>query len=51
MDKKILIVEDEIAIVDILKFNLERDGYHVISAYDGEEGVRLAKEENPDLIL
>lgn len=51
MDKKILIVEDEVAIVDILTFNLERDGYRVISAYDGEEGARLAKEENPDLIL
>lgn len=51
MDKTILIVEDEVAIVDILTFNLERDGYRVIAAYDGEEGVRLAKEENPDLIL
>lgn len=51
MDKTILIIEDEVAIVEILTFNLEREGYRVISALDGEEGVRLAKEENPDLIL
>ncbi len=51
MDKTILIIEDEVAIVEILTFNLENEGYRVISALDGEEGVRLAKEENPDLIL
>jgi two-component system response regulator VicR len=51
MNKKVLIVEDEKAIVDILVFNLERDGYAALIAYDGEEGLRLAKEENPDLIL
>lgn len=51
MDKTILIIEDEVAIVEILTFNLEREGYRVVSALDGEEGVRLAKEENPDLIL
>ncbi len=51
MDKTILIIEDEVAIVEILTFNLENEGYRVISALDGEEGVRLAKEENPDLML
>lgn len=51
MDKTILIIEDEVAIVEILTFNLEKEGYRVISALDGEDGVRLAKEENPDLIL
>ena len=51
MDKTILIIEDEVAIVEILTFNLEKEGYRVISALDGEEGVRLAKEQNPDLIL
>ena len=51
MEKKILVVEDEKAIVDILTFNLEKEGYRVFAAYDGEAGVDLAKKENPDLIL
>lgn len=51
MQRLILIVEDEKAIVDILKFNLEREGYKVISAADGEEGLSLALSKSPDLIL
>lgn len=51
VQKKILVVDDEKSIVDILKFNLARDGYDVIEAYDGREGLRKALEENPDLIL
>lgn len=51
MQKTILVIEDEKAIVDILSFNLEREGYRVLAAFDGEEGVALAKSENPDLIL
>ena len=51
MSKKILIVEDEKNIVDILSFNLSREGYDTLEAYDGEMGLRLALEENPDLIL
>ncbi len=51
MDKKILVVEDEKAIADILQFNLKKEGYTVVCAYDGEEGLRVAREENPDLIL
>lgn len=51
MEKVILIVDDEKPIVDILKFNLEKKGFSVISAYDGETGLRLAFERNPDLIL
>lgn len=51
MQKTILVIEDEKAIVDILSFNLEREGYRVLAAFDGEEGVVLAKSENPDLIL
>ena len=49
--KKILIVEDEKNIVDILRFNLQRSGYETLEAYDGAEGLRLALEENPDLVL
>ena len=51
MDKLILVVDDEAPIVDILKFNLEKSGYRVLAAYDGEEGYRLAVSEKPDLIL
>lgn len=51
MDRKILIVDDEKNIVDIIAFNLKKDGYQVIKAADGEEGVKMALEENPDLIL
>ena len=51
MEKKILIVEDEKNIVDILNFNLTREGYTTMEAYDGEEGLQLALEADPDLIL
>ena len=51
MAKKILIVEDERNIVDILAFNLCREGYEVLSASDGESGQKLIREFNPDLVL
>ena len=51
MDKLILVVDDEAPIVEILKFNLTKSGYRVLAAYDGEEGLRLAVSEKPDLIL
>ena len=50
-EKTVLIVEDEKNIVDILRFNLERKGYRTLEAYDGEDGLRKAREEKPDLIL
>ena len=49
--KKILIVDDEPSIQDLLVFNLEKEGYKPITASDGEEGVSLALSQNPDLIL
>ncbi|MBQ8004231.1 MAG: response regulator transcription factor [Oscillospiraceae bacterium] len=51
MDKKILVVEDEKAIADILDFNLRKEGYDVVCAYDGEEGLSHAIADKPDLIL
>ena len=51
MDKTVLIVEDEQNIVDILSFNLEREGYNTLEAYDGKTGLQLALEQNPDLVL
>jgi len=50
-DKKILVVDDEKPIVDILRFNLQKEGYSVIEAYDGEEAVKKATTMAPDLIL
>lgn len=51
MDRKVLIVDDERAIVDILKYNLEKNDMRAICAYDGAEGLRLARESDPDVIL
>ena len=51
MDEKILVVDDEKPIVDILKYNLDKEGYEVVVAYDGQEAVKVALSENPDLIL
>lgn len=51
MDKTVLIVEDEKAIVEILKFNLKREGYETLEALDGETGLELAQTQDPDLIL
>ena len=51
MGKKILVVDDEKSIVDILKLNLQNEGYTVYEAYDGEEAVLKAGSVEPDLIL
>jgi len=51
MKKKILVVEDERTIADILVFNLEREGYEAIAAGDGTAGLKSALEDEPDLIL
>lgn len=49
--QKIAIIEDEKTISDIIKYNLEKEGYQVHTAYDGEEGLALIDEVNPDLIM
>lgn len=51
MNPKILIVEDEAPIVTLLRYNLEREGFEVLEAGDGEEAMLLAMEKSPDLIL
>lgn len=48
---KILVVDDEYHIVELVKFNLESNGYTVVEASDGSEALSKAKEESPDLIL
>ncbi|MFO8069678.1 MAG: response regulator YycF [Alkalibacterium sp.] len=49
--KKILVVDDEKPISDIVKFNLEKEGFEVVTAFDGEEALQKVEEENPDLII
>lgn len=49
--KTILIVDDEKPIVDILVYNLEKEGYNTLEANDGEEAINVAFEKKPDLIL
>ena len=51
MNKTVLIVEDERPIVEILKFNLKREGYDTLEALDGKTGLDLARTGDPDLIL
>ena len=51
MSRTILIVDDERNIVDILEYNLKKEGYSTVTAYDGETGFELAGKINPDLIL
>ena len=50
-NKTVLIVEDEKNIVDILRFNLQREGYQTCEAYDGADGLEKARTMNPDIIL
>ena len=51
MPSKILIVDDEINIRELIKFNLEKSGYKVIEADDGQRAINLAKAEKPELIV
>ena len=49
--KRILVVDDDVKAVELVKLYLNRDGYRVITAYDGIEALRLARESHPDLIV
>lgn len=51
MLQKILVVDDERLIVDSVKYGLQKEGYSIITAFDGEQGVAKARDEKPDLIL
>jgi len=48
---RILVVEDEKNILELVRFNLEREGYQVLTALDGVKGLELARTQDPDLIL
>src|SRR3989454_3646412 len=51
MDSKILIVEDEQSVVDMLRKGLEPEGFQVIAAYNGQDGLRAVTEARPDLLI
>jgi len=51
MSRKILIVDDEKLIVDSIKYGLHKEGFEIITAYDGEQGIEKFHSEKPDLIL
>ncbi len=51
MSQKIVVVEDDINIAELLRLYLEKDGFEVRIAHDGGEGLRLAEEEKPDLVM
>lgn len=51
MSEKILIIDDEEHIVELIRYNLEASGYMTLEAYNGLDGLKLAKEEVPDLVL
>ena len=48
---KILVVDDEPDILEFLQYNLEKEGFTVVTASDGEAGIQIAEQENPDLII
>src|SRR6202050_2748468 len=48
---KILVVEDERSLVEVLSCNLEREGFEVLTAHDGQEGLRQAQLKLPDLVV
>ncbi len=49
--KKIVVIEDESDILEIIEYNLSREGFDVVSASDGEEGLRLVRQETPVIVL
>jgi two-component system, OmpR family, phosphate regulon response regulator PhoB len=51
MSPMVLVVEDEAALVTLLRYNLEREGFRVAEARDGEEALLVAREQKPDLVL
>lgn len=51
MKTKVLIIEDETSLITMLRYNLEKEGFEVAEAYDGEEAILVADETSPDVIL
>ena len=51
MKPNVLLIEDDLSLVELVRYNLDKEGYDVLHATDGEEGLAMAKERTPDLIL
>ncbi|MEA1971604.1 MAG: response regulator, partial [Thermodesulfobacteriota bacterium] len=51
MPEKILVVDDEKDLVDLISYNLEKDGFAVVKAYDGEEALRQVRTRKPHLMI
>ena len=49
--KKILVVDDEKPISDIIKFNMTKEGYEVLTAFDGKEALEMFEAEQPDILI
>jgi two-component system alkaline phosphatase synthesis response regulator PhoP len=49
--KRILVVDDEVDLVETIRFPLEMEGFNVLVSYNGEDALNQARKENPDLIL
>jgi DNA-binding response OmpR family regulator len=49
--KRVLVVDDDVKTVELVRLYLDRDGYEVLTAYDGVEALRLARESSPDLVV
>ena len=47
----ILVVDDEKDLLDLIEYNLRKEGYDVLKADDGEKGIEIAREQKPDLVL
>lgn len=51
MSKKILVIDDDPSMLKLAKYNLEKEGYDVVTAASGSQGLQVAREENPDLLV
>lgn len=51
MRRKILVVDDEVQLVEMLKIRLKANGYETLTAYDGREALEKTRKQNPDLII
>ena len=49
--KKVLVVDDDVKTVELVKLYLNRDGYRVLTAYNGNDALQMARENHPDLIV
>jgi len=51
MNRRVLVVDDEVSIVKLITFNLEKEGFKTLQAYSGYEALKIIKEEKPDLVI